>query len=117
MGKSSFHISDEFNGKGEKVYLRASQHNVVDPPKKEKVRLTPQFTSVVQKAVGAMPLTNSVNEKNNLLAKAVGAVATVGRIAVTKDEKSDKYVVSFKVSKEQLTTGAYLHKSSVQGKH
>ncbi len=117
MGKSSFHIGDEFNGKGEKVYLQASKHNVVQPPKKQKVRLAPQFTGMVQKAVGAMPSMNSVNENNNLLANAIGGVAIVGEVAVTKDEKSDKYVVSFKVSKEQLTTGAYLHKGNAQGKN
>lgn len=117
MGKSSFHISDEFNGKGEKVYLSASVHNAVEPPKSQKVRPTPQFTNVVQKAVGAMPSMNSVSENNNLFVKAMGAVVNVGRVAVTKDEKSENYVVSFKVNKKQLTTGAYLHKGSMQGKH
>lgn len=116
MGKSSFHIGDEFNGKGEKVYLKASKHNVVEPPKNQKVRLTPQFTNVVQKAAGAMPSMNSANENNSLLAKATGAVASVGRVAVTKDEKKGEYVVSFKVSKEQLTTGSYLHRSSMKAK-
>lgn len=116
MGKSSFHIGDEFNGKGEKVCLRASKRNVVEPPKKQKVRLTPQFTSVVQKAAGAMPSMNVPSENNSLLAKATGSVASVGRVAVTKDEKTEEYVVSFKVSKEQLTTGSYLHKSSAKTK-
>lgn len=116
MGKSSFHIGDEFNGKGEKVYLKASKHNAFEPPKCQRVKPTPQFTSVVQKAVGAMPSMNSANENNSLLAKATGAVASVGRVAVTKDEKKVEYVVSFKVSKEQLTTGSYLHKSSMKAK-
>lgn len=116
MGKSSFHIGDEFNGKGEKVYLKASNHNVFEPPKRQRKKPTPQFTSVVQKAVGAIPAVNLPSENSSFLAKATGAVASVGRVVVTKDEKKGEYVVSFKVSKEQLTTGSYLHRSSMKAK-
>lgn len=114
MGKSSFHIGDEFNGKGEKVYLKAGNHNVFEPPKRQRAKPTPQFTNVVQKAAGVIPAVNLPSENSSLLAKATGAVASVGRVAVTKDEKKGEYVVSFKVSKEQLTTGSYLHKSGAK---
>lgn len=41
--KSSFHMGDEFNGKGEKVYLRATTCKTYEPLSQENVRLTPDF--------------------------------------------------------------------------
>ena len=57
--KSSFHMGDEFNGKGEKVYLRATTHKTYQPLSQENVRLTPDFKQCVPKAVGAMPAMGS----------------------------------------------------------
>ena len=53
--KSSFHMGDEFNGKGEKVYLRATTCKTYEPLSQENVRLTPDFKAFVTKALGAVP--------------------------------------------------------------
>lgn len=111
--KSSFHISDEFNGKGKKIYLRASEFNTYEKlPQGKKVRRTPQFTQMIQKAEGAMPVINVVNGNANLSLKAIGAMACVGKVAVTKDGRDGKCLVNFNVSRVQLTSGGYLHRGS-----
>ena len=49
MGKkSSFHISDEFNENGQKVYLRATTHKKYAPLSQENVRLTPEYVDLLK---------------------------------------------------------------------
>lgn len=112
--KSSFHISDEFNGKGNKVYLRASQFKTYDPSSTKSVKPIRKFTGLVQKAEGAMPIMIVASTKAGPLLSAIGAVASVGRVIVTKDETKGKYKMDFDISKIQLTTGSYLHKSKTK---
>lgn len=49
-------MGDEFSGSGKKTYLRAAQHNKYKPLSQENVRLTPDYTQCLLKAVGALPL-------------------------------------------------------------
>ncbi len=60
--KSSFHMGDEFNGKGEKVYLRATTCKTYEPLSQENVRLTPDFKACVPKVLGAVPLMGAGGE-------------------------------------------------------
>lgn len=113
--KSSFHMGDEFNGKGETVYLRATTHKTYEPLSQENVRLTPDFKQYAQKVTGAVPLMNTAGEGDiGALLKAVGALAGAGQIIVRKDETTGKYLMSFNISKMRLTNGSYLHKKKIQ---
>ena len=77
--KSSFHIGNEFNGKGKKVCLRATQHNTYPPLSQENVRVTPDFGP------------------------------SVGQVVVKKDDKTGKYKTELSVRKAYLTSGSYLY--------
>lgn len=105
-------MGDEFNGKGEKVYLRATTYKTYEPLSQENVRLTPNFKQYVPKALGAVPLMGAAGEGNSsALLKAVGALAAAGLIMVQRGSEEGKYLISFNVSKKRLTNGSYLHQS------
>lgn len=115
--KSSFHMGDEFNGSGKKTYLRATQHNTYTPLPQHHVRVTPDFKQNLPKALGAMPLIMNPTSKGASSAlKALGSMPGVEQVIITKNKKSGKYQVSFKVRKLQMTTGSYLHSSQKQNK-
>lgn len=107
--KSSFHMGNEFNGKGKKVYLRATQHNTYPPLSQENIRVTPDFGQYAQQAVGAMPIMNSGDKSAGAALKALGGMPCVGQVIVKKDAKTGKYKTELIVRKTQLTTGAYLY--------
>lgn len=109
--KSSFHMGDEFNGRGKKVYLRATQHNTYAPLSQENVRLTPGFSQYAIRAVGAMLVMNSGGKDVTAALKALGGMPCVGQVLIKKDVKTGKYQTRFIVKKIQLTTGSYLHSS------
>lgn len=78
--KSSFHMGDEFNGKGEKVYLRATAYKTYEPLSQENVQLTPDFSECVPRALGAVPLMGGAGGGSaGAAAKAAGALAAEGR--------------------------------------
>ena len=109
--KSSFHMGDEFNGSGKKVYLRATQHNTYAPLSQENVRLTPDFSQYTLQAVGAMPVQNAGGKGAVAALKALGSMPCVGQVIIQKDGKTGKYRTKFIVRRIQLTTGSYLHSS------
>ena len=114
--KSSFHMGDEFNGSGKKTYLRATQHNTYTPLPQHHVRVTPDFKQNLPKALGAMPLIMNPTSKGASSAlKALGSMPGVEQVIITKNKKSGKYEVEFKVKKLQMTTGSYLHSSHKPG--
>ena len=113
--KSSFHMGDEFNGKGEKVYLRATTCKTYEPLSQENVRLTPDFKAFVTKVLGAVPFMEAGGDLGSL-AKAAGALAAVGQTIIKKDSETGKYQISFRVSKMRLTNGSYLHQSKKKKK-
>lgn len=107
--KSSFHMGNEFNGNGKKVYLRATQCNTYAPLSQENVRATPDFGQYTQQAVGAMPVMNSGDKSVGIELKALGGIPCVGQVIVKKDDKTGKYKTELVVRKTQLTTGSYLY--------
>ncbi len=107
--KSSFHMGNEFNGKGKKVYLRATQHNTYPPLLKENVRVTPDFGQFAQQAVGAIPVMNSGDKSAGIAMKALGAIPSVGQVIVKKDDKTGKYKTELVLRKTHLTSGSYLY--------
>lgn len=112
---SSFHMGDEFNGSGKKVYLRATQHKTYAPLPQHNIRLTPDFRQCIPKVLGAMPLLVNPSSKGAGAAlKALGSLPGMGQVIIAKDEKTGKYRMSFAVRKIQLTTGSYLHRSQKQ---
>jgi len=102
-------MGDEFNGRGKKTYLRATQHNTYAPLPQHNVRLTPNFNKFVPVAIGALPIaTEEGTTQEDGVGKAAGSVAAVGKVAVKKKTKSKGYNVKFEVGKIQLTDGSYL---------
>lgn len=110
--KSSFHMGDEFNGKGEKVCLRATSYRTYEPLSQENVQLTPDFRQCVPRALGALPLIGGAGgKKAGMLAKAAGALAAAGQITVQRGSGEGEYLTGFSVSRKRLTNGAYLHQN------
>ena len=110
--KSSFHMGDEFNGKGDKVYLRASSYRTYEPLSQENVRLTPDFSQCVPRALGAVPLMGGAGGGGaGAQAKAAGALAAAGQITVRRGSGEGEYLTGFRISRKRLTNGAYLHKN------
>ncbi len=105
--KSSFHMGDEFNGKGEKVYLRATAYKTYEPLSQENVQLTPDFSECVPRALGAVPLMGGAGAA----AKAAGALAAAGQVTIQRGSGEGEYLTSFRISRKRLTNGAYLHQN------
>lgn len=96
---------------------RATQHNTYTPLPQHHVRVTPDFKQNLPKALGAMPLIMNPTSKGASSAlKALGSMPGLEQVMITKNKKSGKYQVSFKVRKLQMTTGSYLHSSQKQNK-
>ena len=76
-------MGDEFNGKGEKVYLRATTCKTYEPLSQENVRLTPDFKAFVTKVLGAVPFAEAGGDLGSL-AKAAGAFAAVGQTIIKR---------------------------------
>lgn len=75
------------------------------------------FKQNLPKALGAMPLIMNPTSKGASSAlKALGSMPGLEQVMITKNKKSGKYQVSFKVRKLQMTTGSYLHSSQKQNK-
>lgn len=110
--KSSFHMGDEFNGKGEKVCLQAASCKTYEPLSQENVQLTPDFRQCVPKALGAVPLMGGAGGGSaGTAAKAAGALAAAGQVTVQRGDGEGEYLTSFSVSRKRLTNGAYLHQN------
>lgn len=107
--KSSFHMGDEFNGNGQKVYLRPTQHRTYTPLSQQGVRLTPDFSQFVPKAIGAIPVgCKSANVDSKTALKALGGIPSVSQVMIKKEKKTGTYKGEFRVRKKQLTTGGSL---------
>ena len=110
--KSSFHMGDEFNGKGDKVHLRAASYRTYEPLSQENVQLTPDFSQCVPMALGAVPLVvGAGGGSTGTAAKAAGALAAAGQVTVQRGSGEGEYLTSFRISRKRLTNGAYLHQS------
>lgn len=96
--KSSFHMSNEFNGKGEKTYLTATEYNSYEPLSQENVRLTPDFSQAIPKALGGMSVVINPNAANQLLLKALGGIAVANQVIIGKDVKTGEYTFRYQVS-------------------
>lgn len=108
--KSSFHMGDEFNGNGQKVYLRPTQHRTYTPLSQQGVRLKPDFSQFVPKAIGAIPVgCKSANVDSKTALKALGGIPSVSQVMIKKEKKTGTYKGEFRVRKKQLTTGGSLH--------
>lgn len=111
--KSSFHMGDEFNGNGQKVYLRPTKHNTYEPLSQQNVRLTPNFSQYVPKAIGAIPVgCKSTHSDNKVALKAIGGIPSMSQVIVKKDKKKGIYKGEFRVRKKQLTTGGSLQEKN-----
>lgn len=110
--KSSFHMGGEFNGKGEKVYLKAATYRTYEPLPQDNVQLTPDFRQCVPMALGAIPLTGGAGGGSaGALAKAAGALAAAGQVTVQRGDREGEYLTGFSISRKRLTNGAYLHRN------
>lgn len=113
--KSSFHMGDEFNGNGQKVYLRPTQHHTYTPLSQQGVKLTPDFSQFVPKAIGAIPVgCKSANTESKTALKALGGIPSVSQVMIEKDAKTGSYQMKGRVRRRQLTTGSYLHSTTNQ---
>lgn len=111
-GKSSFNMSNGFNGYGDKTYLKAREYNTYFPLSQENVRPTPDFGQFVQKALGGIAITDS-SYNSKLLLKALGGVSSATPIQIKKDKVTGKYLLSYHISSTTaFTSGAYLHGNS-----
>lgn len=106
--KSSFHMGDEFNGNGQKVHLRPTQHRTYTPLSQQGVRLTSDFSQFVPKAIGAIPVgCKSANTESKTALKALGGIPSVSQVMIEKDAKTGSYRMKGRVRRRQLTTGSY----------
>lgn len=111
--RSSFHMGDEFNGNGEKVYLHATEYKNYSPLSQENVRLTPNFEFCMQKMLGAVPmLINSTNKKEYIVLKALGGIVHIEQVIVKKNMDTGEYFTNYRLKKIRLTNGSYLYKKA-----
>ncbi|GLC81711.1 hypothetical protein [Lacrimispora brassicae] len=106
---SSFHMSNEFNGYGQKTYLTASQYNSLPALSQENVRLMPDFGSSIAKALGSMPVVINANSDNHMLLKALGGMSSANQIVVGKDNMTGQFLFSYNVSaSNEFANNSYL---------
>lgn len=108
--KTSFHMGNEFNGYGEKVYLKASRFGSHPTLSQDNVRLTPNYNKFLTIVLGALPtVMNPVNLEQDVLLKALGAIAGMSRVIVKKNPETGEYTIEIPVKKMNIETGSYLH--------
>lgn len=107
--KSSFRMENEFNGYGEKTYLKASERKTYVPLPQGEVRLTPDFSELIPKMLGIIPVANDPKSANNIIImKSLGGVAIANQVVLKKGGASGEYIPHVQVASRGLTTGSYL---------
>lgn len=113
--KSSFHMSDEFNGYGGTRYLKGKNPRINPPLSQENIRLSPDFGNYLIKMLGSIPVIINPANINPVLLTLLGAMASVNQIIITKDPVTGNYVFKFNViNRHDLTDGSYLNFSYIE---
>lgn len=114
--KSSFYMGNEFNGFGDTTYLKGTQKRTYVPLSQENVHLTRDFSNLVLKALGCIPLILNLQALNsNLIVFAIGGMSILNQVVVTKDAATGAYIFKFRVAPNNgLTDGSYLQIASSQ---
>lgn len=115
MGRnSSFHMGNEFNGNGENVYLHGTKYRMHAPLPAREIRLTPDFSQCVPRALGAVPAALSpVGQSQCGPEKAVEALAMAVHILVRKDQAAEAWLTDFHVGRNTLTDGSHLYRKQL----
>jgi len=105
----SFHMSNEFNGYGQKTYLAAAQYNSYPALSQENIRLTPDFGSALTKALGGQAVMINASSGNPMLLKILGGLSSANQIVIGKDQSTGQYLFSYAVSgSNEFTNNSYL---------
>lgn len=109
-GKSSFHMGNEFNGYGDITYLKGTQRRTYAPLTQENVCLTRDFSSLLLKVLGGIPLVLNAQSANvGLMLTALGGMSIVNQVVVKKDVNTGMYTFNvFSAASNGFTNGAYL---------
>lgn len=108
--KSSFHMGNEFNGYGDETYLKGTERRTYAPLSQENVHLTRDFSSLLLKALGGIPLVLNTQSVNlGFMAIALGGIAVLNQVVIMKDAKTGMYTFTiYAVPTNGFTNGAYL---------
>lgn len=106
---SSFHMSNEFNGHGQKTYLSAAQYNSYSPLPQTGIRLTQDFGQSIPKVLGSLAVMNHPNPDSGILLKALGGVSTAKQVIIGKNAATGQYTFSYNISAaNEFSNGSYL---------
>jgi len=115
--RSSFHMSDEFNGYGDVRYLKGSRPGIHSPVSQENVCLTPDFGSYLLKMLGCIPMVINPANVNPVLLYFLETMACVNQVIITKDPVTGNYAFKFNtISSNDFTDGAYPYSLRITGK-
>lgn len=109
--KSSFHMENEFNGYGDKIYLKGLQKSAYAPLSQKNVCLTRDFSGLVLNALGGIPvILNTRTATVERLEVAIAGISMLNRVLVIKSKNEKFYSFKIQVASDQeVTDGSYFY--------
>ena len=106
---SSFYMSNEFNGHGQKTYLSATQYNNYSPLSQTDIRLTQDFGQCIQKVLGSLTVMTNPDPNSRILLKALGGISSANQVIIGKNAATGQYTFSYNISAaNEFSNDSYL---------
>lgn len=106
---SSFHMSNEFNGHGQKTHLSATQYNSYSPLPQTDIRLTKDFGQSIPKALGGLAAMINPDLDAGILLKALGGLSTANQVIIGKGAAAGQHTFSYNISAaNEFSNDSYL---------
>ena len=111
---SSFSMSNEFNFKGKKTEMK-SRGEACIPVSMSEAEPPADNASFVPLILGALPACSGAREPSPLEQSVMGAVSAAGRIGITQDSLTSRYICSYSLPLKKVVNGAVARSGRISG--
>ena len=110
--RSSFSMSNRFNGYGDKTYIKAIETKTYMPLSQKDVRRTPDFSGLVPKMLGIKSVVIDPRNMNDIVMTSLGGEAIANKVIIEKNRLSEGYSTNVQIAGFGMSTGSYLENKS-----
>ncbi|ANU48243.1 hypothetical protein ADH76_11605 [Enterocloster clostridioformis] len=110
--RSSFSMSNRFNGYGDKTYIKAIETKTYMPLSQKDVRRTPDFSGLVPKMLGIKSVVIDPRNMNDIVMTSLGGEAIANKVIIEKNKLSEGYSTNVQIAGLGMSTGSYLENKS-----
>lgn len=104
--KSSFQIGNQFNGYGDKIYLKADPVEIL-PISQADIKLMPDYSQFTLYATGSNPIVLNPKNINLTVNSMLGAVPALSQVTLIKENDNNRYIANYNVTTCGFTDASY----------